>query len=733
MKQIGLTFLLLAVNIGLIYADDYRAYASEIRKQIWQWDMPAFKEYTVPDKYQHESAVILARHHQLEATGKSKFYVATLFTGLISKQLYYTNIDRIMIKLNDQKALDDYSTLSFKEQIKTMGLFRSNLLKTVVGARIIKPDGSIRELEVDDDAVEITEGKKDKAAYKQLAVKGLETGDILDYFYCEEMILETEGIPSQTFMFTSSYPTLSYSVSCVLGEKLTGEYRSVNGAPDFAVSKDEDNNTILSASRQNLEILNFPDNSRWISASRDLPMIRLIILNNESNLLYKPRNARKKGVHKDVPYSAILDDAKEYMGQRSSGATWLHGKLKKNIRTALSNYRLKKADATEEDIAAFIYDALRLYWDNGSMNNDVSGFIVSLEKLLKENNIECKIGFAPGKYGARRDEIVEADDLFAFVSANNNKQFFFYPNGYRYAGEIPYLIERGPVSGVSVKKYRINAGIDGTVSEFQLPASSASDNKAYVKTSVTLQENNLQLSVNRQMISTGEMKDDFQRVFLLYEDWDKLLRKHLLIETDIWQEMQDDKNSRKYIDQYKTHFEEKRTALKEFMQQEAQEFHMTDAVELIDYQIKELGAIETKPFTEYELNYRLDGYIKKAGEDLILDAGKLIGIQWTPSDKDRNWSLNTYLEFPSIIEREIIIEIPPQYKVEGIERLNKSIENNLGSFKASATMEGTTLRIMISRIQNTDFISKTDWTTFLSIVDMANLLANESVILKKTK
>ncbi|MDR0748946.1 MAG: DUF3857 domain-containing protein [Tannerellaceae bacterium] len=728
-----LAILLISSINSNLFADNYEKHAKEIRDAVWNWDIDAFKNHSIPEKYKYESAVVLARHQQIEATSKNKFRMYGFFVN-VNREVYYTNIDRIMIMLNDKKALDEYSELSFKEEVKSMGFFRSNKIKTVVGARIIKPDGTIREIDVDEDAVAITEGKKDKEAFKKLAIKGLETGDILDYFYSEEMELETLNIPPQTFMFFPEYPTLSYSVECVLGPKLTVEYRAVNGAPDFVQSVDDDKNTVLKVSQSNLEAVDGINDMRWLSIYRDLPMIRLMILNNSSRLVSKPASARKSGVYKDVSYEEILKDKK---GTFAAWAKmfWMGNiyNIYKKVNKAIENYKQKNTSVSDDDLALYIYDALRFYWPNDLVNYPYPKFFMALEKTLKENDIECKICFTTNRFGPHKDHVVENDDLSVFLSANNNKQLFFYPNDYRFAGEKAAVFEGETASAVSVKKYKQNAaiGIEGTTSEFEIPNSSFEDNKSIVKSYITFSEQNpLELEIKRTTVSSGEMKDYYLKMFALYEDWDKVMRKRLLIETDFWQDIESDKSSRKYAGQYQTLFEDKRKEQKEWMQTEFKIYHSTNSGELISYSIKSMGATIEYPVFEFETAYTIDGLVKKAGNDLLFDAGKLIGIQWTPTEKERIRNWDAYLSTPMSIENEIIIEIPRLYTIEGIEKLNKNIDNQYGEFTSSATIDGNKIRITASKIYKQNFVPKNDWNTLLEMIDMTNDFYSQSIILK---
>ena len=729
---ICLSILFVFVTNNNLYAADYKKEAEEMRNAVWNWDMSAFKNYSVPEKYSKESAVIIAHHLQIEVTSKNKFRMNAFLFGDINRELYYTKIDRSMIKLNDKSALDEYSELSFKEEIKSRGFLRSNKLKTMVGARIIKPDGSIREIDVDADAVVITEGKNDKEAFKKLAIKGLEIGDILDYFFSEEMELETMNVAPQAFTFFSKYPTLQYSVECVLGQKLTAEYRSINGAPEFEESTDEDKNIILKTSGSDLMVVDNMNDIRWLSVYRDLPMIRLMILNNSSKLVYKPANARKNGVYENVDYEEILKDKKSEFAAWSNRMLWMNDVYKK-VNKAIANYKQKTPAATTDDLALYIYDALRFYWPRDYYNYQYPKFYVALEKLLKENNIECKICFTTSVYYARQSEIVEGDDLSVFVSANNNKQLFFYPNGYNYAGEIPSIYQGENVATVEVKKYKPNSpvGIEGATSEFQIPVSTFDQNKSIVKSVVNFSdENPLELKINRATSSSGEMKNDYLRTLVLFEDWDMQMRKRLLIETDFWEDLQNDKEGRKYIEKYKEHFEDKKKEQKELFQAEFREYHSTNSGELMNYSIKNIGETTDNPLLEFETEYTIDGLIKKAGNNLVLDAGKLIGKQWTPSEKERKRDFDAYLSAPIFIENEILVTIPKQYTLEGIENLNKEIENDFGKFSSSASLDGNILKINTVKIYKKNFVPKSEWNTLLQMIDKTNEFCSQSVILK---
>ncbi|WP_295939219.1 hypothetical protein [uncultured Alistipes sp.] len=724
-------FFISATSSSLYADNNYKKYAQELRETVWNWNISAFKDYSVPERYSNESAVIIARHEQLEATGKNRFRFSTFLAGSMSKELYYRSIDRIMIKLNDKKALDEYSELSFREEVKRLGYVRSNKLKTIVGARIIKPDGTIREIDVDEDAVVITEGKNDKESFKKLAIKGLGIGDILDYFFSEEMELETYNVPPQTFLFFSRHPTLSYSAECILEGKLTVEYRSINGAPDFERTT-ENKNTILKIGSSDLQVIDNVDQVRWLSAYRSLPMIRLMILNNSSKLIYKPASARKSGVYKDVGYDEILNDAKGELAVWSDRMLWMNNTYK-NVYKAIANFKQKTPGATDEELAAYIYDALRFYWPSDYFNYPAEKFHIALEKILKENGLECKVCFVTSRYGARKEEVVSSDDISAFVSANNNTQLFFFPNGFRAAAEIPPIYEGEEMTSIAVYDYKPRQviGIEGVTITDRVPESTIDQNKKTTRCEVHFDEETPgSLKILRSTAISGEMKDDYLKLFALYEDWDKLMRKRLLIETDFWQDLVNNRTDRKYIDQYETYFADKRKEQRETAEGEFKAYHSTNSGELIDFAVKNIGATAEAPLFEFETQYIIDGLVQQAGDNLVLNAGRLIGAQWTPEKKERDRGFDAYIESPILIENEISVTLPEQYAVDGLENLNMHIDNEFGYFSSSASVEGSLLKIKTTKTYKKNFVPANDWKAFLEMLDGANEFYARSVVLK---
>jgi hypothetical protein len=70
---------------------------------------------------------------------------------------------------------------------------------------------------------------------------------MIDFFVATMEQLREENIPPIIISYINDYPTISYRVHIVTDKNLTTQYRTLNGAPDFTASTDDDDNIVLDA------------------------------------------------------------------------------------------------------------------------------------------------------------------------------------------------------------------------------------------------------------------------------------------------------------------------------------------------------------------------------------------------------------------------------------------------------------------------------------------------------
>jgi hypothetical protein len=88
---------------------EYKAESDAMRKFVWGWKDPKFTEYTIPAKYANASKVVIAHHTELNAERKSKVVMTgvLMFDKQVNQNI--SEIVRQVIKLNDKRAVDEYS------------------------------------------------------------------------------------------------------------------------------------------------------------------------------------------------------------------------------------------------------------------------------------------------------------------------------------------------------------------------------------------------------------------------------------------------------------------------------------------------------------------------------------------------------------------------------------------------------------------------------------------------
>ena len=726
MKKTKFSFFTLLVfflcSQTLIANEKYEKYAAEIRESIWAWDKPEFTNYTVPDKYKDESAVIMALHEDVYATGNTKLR----FTGGgvlgfgLNKELTYVHILRKMIKLNDKRSLEDNSEIEFSQSSKSFGYNVRTKYTTVVGVRIIKPNGTVNEVDINE-AVALTEGKKDKETGKKLAIPNLEVGDILDFFIHEEGRIDYQNIPEQIFLFAAKYPILSYSVHCVLDKNLTTEYRLINDAPDFTETTSDEGDYILDTKMTNIEKVS---TERWLSPLRQFPAISLSVLYNSNKKIYKPVSARNKGLYKNLPTERILEDA-----MNSFNGTSYYMYAAKDINKLAKKYKKENPQANNKQLAEYINEALLEYsYGFDGLNQRV--YLATLGMLFKKYKIEYKLGLVTNRFSVRPEDTIGYWDYSFFIVANDGSQLITPPMYFYYIGTNPSF-EGETAELIIPKKYnQINFSDQSKRSKYQIPVSTADQNMNKTEMTVRLDDSNLlTLDINRKTTLSGHQRNGVYSDIILGSDWRNDMKKWMKEKTYL--EKLQEKGKTKDIDAYEEAISQQLKKQKEKAEAEVKYYHDIDVNELKEYAIPSLGVTPEHPELIYETHYTLDGLVKRAGNNYILDAGKLIGTQLTLEEDDKARSVDVYMPYARSYEHEIKVEIPQGYSVENISALNQSLDNTCSTFASSATIDGTTLILKVKKTYKNNYEKVENWNQLSDMINLANTFYGQSVVFKK--
>ena len=706
-----LALLLTTPNANADDKEKYKLFAEETRKEVWALKLPEFTNTAVPDKYKDESAVILAAHSRLEITKKTRFNVGAFLGGFhyIDREVNCRDLYRMLVQINDKAALKEFSEFDYKAEIRKKDWRYDENYQQVLGVRIIKPDGTVNEISTDE-YMTATEGKKDQEQLQKLAVPGLEIGDKIDIFFFNYTSLENHNLDPFVFRFRQSHPMLSYTVHCEIDDKLTTQYRTLNGAPDFKQSKDENGNILLDVAVKDIEQTE-PD--LWYNPMQQTPMTLMYITNSKmKKYTYIPKSTTEKGLQSNPDAAAIQEDDWEFIkqAQKYSGYGGLSSP-KKGIRLLRNVKQIKKKDWTDEKKADFIYNYYRfaLLSDiKSDCNNEL--FIIYFQGLLDWVDVPNLFGMVTNEDKEPLDKLTNYRNTTWLLALPESQKYYLPPTAYLIPHEIPARYQGRQAILEPDKKKAKKLKTKAEREHFNLPAGTADDNQNI--TTIQADIDNTLLTVSRNEYRTGTQKEYMQSALVKLEDVDAAYRRLLSIDKEFAEEV-----GKKYADDLREAFRKGREQEKEDYKWEIDFYHGENAKELLGYQMQCLGNRPDSAAFIYNVRYTMDGYIRKAGPNYVLSAGRLIGEQTQIEGKERKRSADIYMSAPRTFQWNITVNLPEGYKAapEGVEKLNVKVENECGAFIAKAVTENGKLILNILKRYNHKIEPAANWEKLLQI------------------
>ena len=230
---------------------------------------------------------------------------------------------------------------------------------------------------------------------------------------------------------------------------------------------------------------------------------------------------------------------------------------------------------------------------------------------------------------------------------------------------------------------------------------------------------------------TGALKASEQKNLLLFEDELNAERENLGLKKTFLDELKENKKTRSLADEYSNAFAQARKEYKTYFENEVKaEFDMQPE-NLTDYKVIQSGRFINKPEMIYSSEFDLTGLIKKAGKNYIFETGKLIGsqVKIIPEQRDRN--VDVYMANTRSYKNKIIFSIPDGYSIEGLDKLNVSVNNETGAFNASALVNNGILTIETEKKYSNPVLKAEQWPLLLKVIDAANDFTNSRILLRK--
>lgn len=699
---------LLTLSVNADEKADYLKLAQKVRQEVWSSTPADFQKRTVPDRYKNASAVILSYYRELSTDYYRKATADLVLNLRLTRQIDCTDMERMLIQINDKKALKDYSEFTFKTKSRKWTWGYHHKTQTVLGIRVIKKNGNVQEVSLDD-YVDVKEGKNDKDLSQKIAVPGLEVGDCIDVFSLDQIDTQEQQLDPFYFVLRQDEPVLYTKVHCVLDQSLATVYRTMNGAPDFTQTTDKDKNAVLDM------VMDKPidaESSIWYNSLEQSPFIEMYITPTKTKVAVVEKAMRQKGVRGNPDVTPILQDdwklLKSYVSKGGYSPAGLPSTYKSVFKSA------KKEGMSAEEKADRIYSFE--YVSGGASQRAFN----TVANYLRKLGVEIEMGITTPFGVLPVDKLINYNSTSWFFRLKGTDVYYFPGTYPKVASEIPYIYQ-------GRKAY-----MQDSEEQITIPVSQAEDNKSVNDMVVKL--DGTKLDISRKVTYSGEQKMYGQSLV----SPDNTLFGSSQLEA-YWRYLKyDDKDpyscyTKKESAELKGAFNEYRKNAIDPFKAEISSYHDGDPVQVGGYGVDCVGIRRDSSNFVYHVDYVMDGMVKRAGNNYLLSVGKLIGSSLKLEGKDRERIDDVWRKMAFVDEWNIEIPLPQGYKVsaEALKKIETSVANECGEFTVKATAGNESVKVYVRKCFAHRVEPVSNWSKLLALVDACSAFADKQMVIAK--
>ena len=699
---------LLTLSVNADEKADYLKLAQKVRQEVWSSTPADFQKRTVPDRYKNASAVILSYYRELSTDYYRKATADLVLNLRLTRQIDCTDMERMLIQINDKKALKDYSEFTFKTKSRKWTWGYHHKTQTVLGIRVIKKNGNVQEVSLDD-YVDVKEGKNDKDLSQKIAVPGLEVGDCIDVFSLDQIDTQEQQLDPFYFVLRQDEPVLYTKVHCVLDQSLATVYRTMNGAPDFTQTTDKDKNAVLDM------VMDKPvdaESSIWYNPLEQSPFIEMYITPTKSKVAVVEKAMRQKGVRGNPDVTPILQDdwklLKSYVSKGGYSPAGLPSTYKSVFKSA------KKEGMSAEEKADRIYS---FEYVSGGASQRVFNTVAN---YLRKLGVEIEMGITTPFGALPVDKLINYNSTSWFFRLKGTDVYYFPGTYPKVASEIPYIYQ-------GRKAY-----MQDSEEQITIPVSQAEDNKSV--TDMVVKLDGTKLDISRKVTYSGEQKMYGQSLV----SPDNMLFGSSQLEA-YWRYLKyDDKDpyscyTKKESAELKGAFNEFRKNAIDPFKAEISSYHDGDPVQVSGYGVDCVGIRRDSSNFVYHVDYVMDGMVKRAGNNYLLSVGKLIGSSLKLEGKDRERIDDVWRKMAFVDEWNIEIPLPQGYKVsaEALKKIETSVANECGEFMVKATAGNESVKVYVRKCFAHRVEPVSNWSKLLALVDACSAFADKQMVIAK--
>ena len=699
---------LLTLSVNADEKADYLKLAQKVRQEVWSSTPADFQKRTVPDRYKNASAVILSYYRELSTDYYRKATADLVLNLRLTRQIDCTDMERMLIQINDKKALKDYSEFTFKTKSRKWTWGYHHKTQTVLGIRVIKKNGNVQEVSLDD-YVDVKEGKNDKDLSQKIAVPGLEVGDCIDVFSLDQIDTQEQQLDPFYFVLRQDEPVLYTKVHCVLDQSLATVYRTMNGAPDFTQTTDKDKNAVLDM------VMDKPvdaESSIWYNPLEQSPFIEMYITPTKAKVAVVEKAMRQKGVRGNPDVTPILQDdwklLKSYVSKGGYSPAGLPSTYKSVFKSA------QKEGMSAEEKADRIYS---FEYVSGGASQRVFNTVAN---YLRKLGVEIEMGITTPFGALPVDKLINYNSTSWFFRLKGTDVYYFPGTYPKVASEIPYIYQ-------GRKAY-----MQDSEEQITIPVSQAEDNKSV--TDMVVKLDGTKLDISRKVTYSGEQKMYGQSLV----SPDNTLFGSSQLEA-YWRYLKyDDKDpyscyTKKESAELKGAFNEYRKNAIDPFKAEISSYHDGDPVQVGGYGVDCVGIRRDSSNFVYHVDYVMDGMVKRAGNNYLLSVGKLIGSSLKLEGKDRERIDDVWRKMAFVDEWNIEIPLPKGYKVsaEALKKIETSVANECGEFTVKATAGNESVKVYVRKCFAHRVEPVSNWSKLLALVDACSAFADKQMVIAK--